>query len=101
MMRVELNCTGWADKAAAWEGLISALDPMEGHGRNPDALWDGLLGGLLTTERPLVVVIRGQAQPKVFAALLQMQDVFTDARETEGEDVRLDLGGITQAPARR
>lgn len=90
-MRIELECTGWADKATAWEALLSALGAPNWHGRNLDALLDGLRFDLLAPARPLEVVVSGQPLPAIRDLLLQMQEVFIFAREEDGEDVRLTL----------
>lgn len=90
-MRIELECTGWADKATAWEAVLSTLAAPDWHGRNLDALLDGLSRDLLLPDRPLELVIHGEAVPGIQALLLAMREVFEAVRHERGEDVRLTL----------
>ncbi len=76
MPAVEVDLTGCADEAALWSRLLAALGAPDWHGRNLDALWDGLTGSLFP--RPAALVVRGRV-PALEVRLSAILTVFDRA----------------------
>ena len=88
-----LDVTGCNSSTALWGLLLGVLRAVDGHGRNLDALWDGVTStGLIGLQPPYRIAVVGTEElpREVFELLVRIGTVFRDARR-EGVDARLEI----------
>jgi RNAse (barnase) inhibitor barstar len=93
MRTIRLDAHGWSSPADFYAALLPKLGAPDWHGRNLDALYDGLCGGINAVEPPFAVEIAGTAElsPELVAFLAKVEEVFAGARAYPGHDVFLTL----------
>lgn len=74
--------------------LLVILDAPDWHGRNLDALWDGIIGEINGLSPPYCIEVVGykDAPEPVSALLSRIQAVFEEAQKDENIRVELHLG---------
>ena len=91
MKVIALDGSGWRIPVDFYDALLPELGAPDWHGRNLDALYDSLGGGINCLEPPLKVVIQGAAclSPEMTSFLAKVTTLFEDARREFGADVSL------------
>ena len=90
MQRIELDASGWANRADFYTALLPRLGAPEWVGGNLDALFDSFAGNN-TLAPPFEVVVRGwrAIPPAELAYIRRAEQVFADARAEFGQQVSL------------
>jgi RNAse (barnase) inhibitor barstar len=93
MKRIWLDASEWKTPCDFYSALLPALGAPDWHGRNLDALFDSLSGGINRLDPPFRVEIAGaEHQSSEMNAFLQKgAAVFSDARNDLGADVSCDF----------
>jgi hypothetical protein len=94
MQIVEIDGSSWKTTRDAVEGLLSALKPIGGHGSSIDAFIDSMIyGGMLETEPPYEVVVRGISSPQAITFVSDLASALVEARKWRranyGDDVQV------------
>ncbi|MFB2532258.1 barstar family protein [Paracoccus sp. p4-l81] len=93
MDQVTFHACDWAGPEQVYGDLLDWLGAPAWHGRNLDALWDGLTGGLHRRGPPYAIRVTGisAATPQVAALLADMVRLFDAARADHGLEIALIL----------
>lgn len=93
MRTIRLDADGWSSPEDFYAALLPQLGAPDWHGRNLDALYDSLHGGINEVEPPFAVEIVGVADlsPELSSFLEKVKEAFDDARANFGHDVSLGL----------
>lgn len=93
MELILLDASGWQSPDDFYSALLPKLGAPDWHGRNLDALYDSLSGGINRLNPPFAVEIDGAATlpDDLKAFLAKVTAVFEDARAQLGADVILNL----------
>lgn len=88
-----LDASGWRTADDFYAALLPELGAPDWHGRNLDALYDSLSGGINELEPPFAVELKhcNRASPALAAFLANVVNVFEDARKEFGSDVSISL----------
>ena len=90
MTRIELDGTGWRDRADFYAALLPRLGAPDWVGGNLDALFDSFAGNNHLTPPYVVIVCGIDAMPEAEQAYIRRaEQVFDDARAEFGIDVSL------------
>ncbi|WP_432640056.1 barstar family protein [Albidovulum sp.] len=78
-----MDASGWKDESDVWTAMSDALKFPDWHGRNLDALYDSLGGGINGREAPFALVVSGLATagPRARDLVGMIAAVFDDARD--------------------
>jgi len=93
MKLITLDGSNWTSAADFYSALLPALHAPTWHGRNLDALYDSLSGGINGVEPPFHVVIQnGRHLPNAMGSFLEkVVTMFEDARREFGTDISLEI----------
>lgn len=93
MDSITFRASNWNTSAQVYDDLLGWLGAPDWHGRNLDALWDGLTGGLMGRAPPYVIRVTdvAAAPPPVAALLARMMPLFDEARSDHGLEIALIL----------
>lgn len=93
MKLINLDASGWREPSDFYTALFAELGSPSWHGRNFNALRDGLSGGINRVEAPFQVNVlnAGSATPALSSFLRDAVTVFDGAREDFEVDVALVL----------
>ena len=91
MKQIYLDASGWETPDDFYSALLPELGAPGWHGRNLNALFDSLYGGINQLEPPFAISVAGvQSQTMEMKAFLDnVATVFEDARNDLGVDVSL------------
>ena len=93
MKLIQLDASAWITPMDSLLALLQQLGAPDWHGRNLNALYDSLLGGINKVEPPFRVLIAGTAdlKPDLEIFLNEMTEIFADVRDQHEKDVALEL----------
>ena len=93
MRTILLEASAWQEPNDLFDALLSKLGAPAWHGRNLNALYDSLYGGINEVEPPFnVVVLNSSAlSPKMKAFAADVAQVFAGARKEFGHDVSFEM----------
>jgi RNAse (barnase) inhibitor barstar len=93
MKVIRLDASRWRTPNDFYSALLPELGAPGWHGRNLDALYDSLSGGINEVEPPFAVEIEPVAavSSKMAAFLAKVVTVFEDARDEFGAEVSISL----------
>lgn len=93
MKLIRLDASEWRSPTDFYSALLPALGAPEWHGRNLDALYDSLSGGINELEPPFGVELQhtGGLPAEMGAFLAKVVSVFADATQESGADISIFL----------
>ena len=91
MELIRLDASEWQSPDDLYSALLPKLGAPDWHGRNLDALFDSLSGGINRLEPPFEVEIvgAGQLSPDMKVFVDKVASVFEDAHAEFGAEVSL------------
>lgn len=89
MKTISLDAAKWRSTADFFATLLPELGAPSWHGRNLDALYDSLSGGINEVEPPFAVTVynTGGLSSEFVRLFSEVADVFADARREFGANI--------------
>ncbi|HEX4737750.1 MAG TPA: barstar family protein [Allosphingosinicella sp.] len=93
MKVIHLDASGWRSPADFYAALLPQLGAPSWHGRNLDALYDSLSGGINQLEPPFTVELAHSSElsSDMGDFLAKVAAVFEDARREFGANVSINI----------
>ena len=93
MKRIRLDASKWSSPDDFYEDLLPQLGSPPWHGRNLDALFDSLGGGVNEIDPPFQIDVYGSKElgPEMLAFFEKASRVFDDAGAELGAEMSLNL----------